>query len=125
MNEVYRKWVKRVARILAVVWAGWWVLFGLFSGISEGLSPVETLINTAVPGLIFLAIVLIAWKWQDLGGVLLLLAGMFVLVLYPILTYARLSPGSVLAVLATMALPPIVAGVLCLACWRSALLHNG
>ena len=34
------------------------------------------LMQTVMPGLLFLAAALIAWRWQALGGVLLIAAGL-------------------------------------------------
>jgi hypothetical protein len=34
------KTVVYLARIIALIWAGWWTLFGLLSGLGEGLDVI-------------------------------------------------------------------------------------
>ena len=112
---------KYIARIIALVWAGWWVFFGLASGIGEGLDPIGVVIHTAVPGLIFLVLAIIAWLRQDIGGALLVLAGLVIMVIYPLMARGSLSISTILVAMALLALPPLIAGGLCLACWRQSL----
>ena len=68
------------------------------------------LLHAALPGLVFLASALVAWRWEPLGGALLLVEGMFVLVAYPFIAYRHFSASTILFVLVTMALPPLMAG---------------
>ena len=112
---------KYIARIIALVWAGWWVFFGLASGIGEGLDPIGVVIHTAVPGLIFLVLAIIAWLRQDIGGALLVLAGLVIMVIYPLMARGSLSVSTILVTMSMLALPPLIAGGLCLACWRQSL----
>lgn len=112
---------KYIARIIALVWAGWWVFFGLASGIGEGLDPIGVVVHTAVPGLIFLVLAIIAWLCEDIGGALLVLAGLVIMVIYPLMARGSLSISTILVAMALLALPPLIAGGLCLACWRQSL----
>lgn len=41
------------ARIIALLWAGWWTFSGLASGIGEGLDISGILIHTTTPGCSF------------------------------------------------------------------------
>ncbi|GAI46635.1 unnamed protein product, partial [marine sediment metagenome] len=68
--------------ILGLVWAGWWMLFGIVSGIVEGLDFVGVLAHTALPGLIFLASVIVVWWWKFIGGIVLIVEGLFILIAY-------------------------------------------
>ncbi len=104
--RIFSRWLRIIALGLAFLWAGWWTFFGLASGISEGLPPLGVLIHTTVPGLIFLAVVLIAWRWDLIGGTLLILAGLLTLWVFP---FARELFG-----LLTLSLPPVIAGALLL-----------
>jgi hypothetical protein len=112
------KWMRDIARILALVWAGWWTFFGLASGLGEGLDPSGVAIHIAMPGLIFLIVALIAWRWEAIGGILLGLVGLIVLIAYPATTYGRLPPATISFAVLTMALPPLVAGMLFFEGWR-------
>ena len=98
------KTVIYLARIVALIWAGWWTLFGLLSGIGEGLDVLGVIMHLTVPGLIFLAAALVAWRWEVAGGILLVVEGVLALFYFP---FAREPFG-----LLTLALPPVIAGVL-------------
>jgi hypothetical protein len=105
------------ARILAMLWAAFWTWFGLASGIAEGLGPAGILVHTAVPGLFFVLLLLVAWRWQAVGGILLVLASLSIAVAYP-LVFRRMPLPTTIFVLLTMAVPPLLAGILFLAHWR-------
>ncbi len=120
-NEKARRWLQTIARLVALLWAGWWVFFGVASGIGEGLDPLGVVIHTAVPGLIFLALAILAWLRAGVGGALLVITGLLILVIYPIMAHGSLSLVTILITVALLALPPLVAGALCLACWRQTL----
>ena len=104
------------ARVLAMLWAAFWTWFGLASGIAEGLSPAGVLVHTAVPGLFFVLLLVVAWRWEALGGILLVLASLFMAVAYP-LVFRRMPLSTTIFVLLTMAVPPLLAGILFLAHW--------
>ena len=101
------------ARGLAAVWAGFWIWLGLASGIAEGMSLAGIAIHTAVPGLLFLLIAAIAWEWQLTGGILLVAISLVVGVSYPLLFHNR-PIAMQLSTAATLALPPLAAGLLLL-----------
>jgi hypothetical protein len=103
------KWPRYIARAGALLWAGWWTLFGLLSGIGEGLEPGGIFMHTLMPGLLFLALAVIAWRWEVPGGILLLLAGLWSLDMF---WFARTPQGFLL-----LALPPLLAGLLLLIDW--------
>jgi len=94
---------------LAVCWAAWWTFFGLASGLGEGGGISATLLHTAVPGGLFAALCLVAWRYERAGGVLLVLAGILSAVAFRV----RLTQEAWFLLL-TLVLPPVVAGVLLL-----------
>lgn len=110
--------MRHISRALALLWAGWWTFFGLASGLVEGLSPIGVFIHTAVPGLVFLASVAVAWRWEAIGAVLLLAEGLLVLIGYPLMVHGRFPLSTITLVLLTMAVPPLAAGSLFFASWR-------
>ena len=65
-----------------------------------------------VPGLAFLVVALVAWRWPVIGGSLLVLADLIALIGYPLMVRDRLSVQTVISVLLTMAVPPLLAGAL-------------
>jgi hypothetical protein len=101
------KWIRYTARGVALAWASLWTMFGLMSGIGEGLDPVGVFMHTLVPGLIFLIAAIIAWRWELFGGLLLVAEGLLTMATFP---FATTSQGFML-----LAFPPIVAGCLFLA----------
>jgi len=96
------KWMIYVARGIALLWALWWTLFGLLSGIAEGYDWLGIFRHAAVPGLVFLLVAVIAWRWEIIGGILLLLASVATLIGFP---FTRTLEGFL-----TLFLPPLVAG---------------
>jgi hypothetical protein len=111
-GERWSRWLRYSARALALIWACWWTLFGLLSGAGEGYNLSGILLHATVPGLVFLAAAVIAWRWEAIGGVLLLLAGLGTLIVF---WYARTPQGFLL-----LTLPPLVAGLLFLVSWLRA-----
>ena len=89
------------------------------SGISEKLTPLGVLLHALVPGGLFLASAAAAWRWQTPGAYLLLLEGLLIAILYPMYFPARFLPF----ILPTMALPPLVAGILLLSQGHMAASH--
>jgi hypothetical protein len=106
------RWLCYSARALALIWACWWTLFGLLAGMGEGYNLLGILRHAAVPGLVFLVAAVFAWRWEAIGGVLLLLAGLGTLVVF---WFAHTPEG-----LLTLTLPPLVAGLLLIASWLRA-----
>jgi hypothetical protein len=105
------RFLRYTGRILALLWALLWVFFGAASGFAEGGGLSGMFVHTAMPGLLFLISALVAFKWEFLGGILLMLEGLAVLIRYPFMARGFALP-TVVFVLLTMALPPIVAGIL-------------
>jgi len=104
------------ARILAVAWAFFWLWFGVANALEEQLPLSGIALYALRPGLIFCAIAAIAWYRAKLGGVLLILTGVAAAVLYD-MYFGHMPVSTKLIVLATMAAPPEVCGVVLL--WRA------
>jgi hypothetical protein len=106
------------ARALILVWAGWWTYFGVACGIGEGMSPAGIFMHS-LPGLIFLVVAGIAWRWERVGGVMLILIGLLICIGYPVMTHGRFPQLTIIIVELTFGLPPLVGGCLLLARRRS------
>lgn len=111
---------RTIVRCLTLLWAGAWVLFGASAGFTEGLTPARVLLHAAMPGLIFLLTAAIAWRWEMLGAKLLLLEGLLIFAFYPVITWGATSFTGVLFVIFTMAMPPLLAGILLRENWHRA-----
>ena len=111
------KWMCYIARAVALIWAGWWIYFGVASAIFERFNLLGILIYATKPGLIFLVSAIIAWRWQVIGSIVLMLEGFLILIVYPVM-YRHLSLSTIIFTLLTLALPPLTAGFLFLVSWR-------
>ena len=96
--------LRLAARCLALLWFGFWSWFALAEGL-DGLShlPMVFLMGFSVWA---------AWKWEKIGGALLALEGLFVMVAYPLTVGSRFPVSTVMFVLATLGLPPLLSGIL-------------
>jgi len=101
--------MRKFALIIALIWALWWLYFGLVSGTNEGIA--DNLIS-ATPGLIYVASVVVAWRWQKAGAITLLIEGLIILFGYPRMAYGRLPFITILIVLVMLALPALLSGSL-------------
>lgn len=108
-----------VARALALAWAGFWLWFGIASGIGERLDTAGVLLHALVPGGLAMLAALTAWRNPVAGGWLLIAESLAVLAL---MATGGLHPVNVwvTVVLAlTLALPPLVSGILFLAAGKT------
>ena len=102
-----------LVRLLTAAWALFWLWFGVASAIHERLPWQGVTLYALRPGLIFVAIVVIAWLWPRPGGVLLVVTG-FVLAAWYGIYYGHMPTNTKLFVLSTIALPPLLGGLILL-----------
>lgn len=114
---VERRGFRKIARILALIWSCCWILFGLLSGVGENIGTENTLIHATLPGIIYLAITVFTWKYDGLGGLLILLAG-FVTTMYFILQPGSFSVLETVFVLLYTTAPALLIGFLFIFSWR-------
>lgn len=117
LTRINWRWMSYIARGLALLWAIWWAFFVLFSGVSERASVAGNSLLIA-PGLILLFTAAIPWRWEPVGGAILVIEGLIALIGYPLVAHDRFSSSTVIFVVLAMALPPLVAGALFLAFWQ-------
>lgn len=96
------------ARGVTVLWAGFWLWFGIVSSVGE---PDANVVTHVAPGLAFALVALIAWKWHKTGGTLLIALAVTVAAAYPIL-FRSIKLETSIVVTALMAGPPLLAGLL-------------
>jgi len=103
-----------VAMAIILISAIFFMFFGLLTKLNQGLGLGGILFGMAVPGLIFLIGAIIAWYWGLIGGIALILLGLFAFFLYSamlgyeILAFIYALPSS---------LPPLAAGSLFIVSW--------
>ena len=111
-----------LAPILSVAWAGFWLWFGIASAIHDRLPWHQVASYALRPGLMFFAVVFIAWLWPKLGGLLLVLTG-FVLAAWYAVYFGDKDIPAKLFVLCTIAARPLACGLMLL--WPRAPLQAG
>lgn len=112
MNSGKRPILLYIARTVAFVWAAYWLFFGITSGVGEGLKLAGIIMHVVFPGVMFLAMALFAWRWPVHGAIVLMLCGMAALILYPLEMRGAIVLSTLMFVILTMGLPPLLAGVL-------------
>ncbi len=102
--------------IIAVVF---WLWFGIGSAYAERVGPVNWLMHILVPGGIFIMSALVAWRWEGLGGALLVLEGIVALgFIVRAFLWGGFSASTLMLMCLTLGLPPLAAGTLFLLCWQ-------
>lgn len=103
--------LRYAARLISLIWAGWWVLFGLASGIGEGVGILGTLGYMALPGLVFLGATVLAWLWEGIGTFVLIVMGFLICAGYWLVLSSSGVPRSMItSMLLTTGMPPLAAG---------------
>ncbi len=106
------KWMRYIARALAVAWAGWWALLSLLS-LMLNFSLVWVFVAICL-SLFLLVSTAIPWRWEAIGGVVLLLEG---LVFFTAQIFVGFGGVPHILVVLAVGLPPLLAGFLFLASW--------
>jgi hypothetical protein len=101
------------ARILALLWAGFWAFFFVAESWAWN-TPIAVALPWAGVGLLFLLLALLPWRWQFAGGILLAIAGLLTGAAYALLGPPQLPLASRLLTVGALALPPLAAGILLL-----------
>ncbi len=101
------------ARVLTLAWAAFWLWFGMGWAVHEHLPWYRIALSAFQPGLLFFALAAIGWIYPRWGGALLVLVG-FALASWYGIYFGHMPTATKLFVLATIALPPLVSGLLLL-----------
>ena len=119
MNERKFIWQCRGAWILVIVAIVFWLWFGIGSAAAEDAGWFNWLMHILIPGGVFIISAAVAWRWERTGGALLICEGVMAtgFVVYGLLA-DRLWPSTVLLMLLTLALPPLISGILFMICAR-------
>ena len=97
--------------VLVLAWSGFWASYALGSALHDGVGWQGMLIYAAQPVFICFGLFGIACWRRHTGAILLLAAGFLLAGLHPIF-YAEFDRGTKLFVMATLAGPPFVGGLL-------------
>jgi hypothetical protein len=108
MNNLLLVWT---GRAIALLWAAWWTFFAFASAWAEGGWQRALLVGGLV-ALAFFGSALFAWIKERAGGFYLACLGLFFAALFPVGFFHAQSIGGMVFVLTTLALPPLVSGLL-------------
>lgn len=117
---------RTTARVIAYLWAFFWIGFGLLSGPAEGLDLAGTVVHALIPGGLFLLVALAATRWPSQSGALLLLTSAAVISAgYTMIVGERSSIGALILTMLLLAGPPLVAGLVLLRTGSSRVTAHG
>ena len=105
---------ERLAWFLIVFAAGFWLWFGMATAIGQHLGPANVIHHLLVPGGTFAIIGVLALRWRIPAAIALIAVGGFVAIAYSLVYIEFFAASTVALVVATMAVPPLVAGILLL-----------
>lgn len=115
------RWISFLARVISGLWAGLWIFYAVATAAGGYDSRGGATLGWLVFPVIFVALILLlaltAWRWTGIGRVALPLAGLAVIIAYPLIADHFPLTRRLFAVL-TLGLPPFSAGVLLIAAWR-------
>jgi hypothetical protein len=97
-------WMQFSARVLCLLWAGFWTFFCVASGIGEHEGLVAGLMHQ-VPALLFIATVVLAWRYERAGGFVLIATAVAAFFFFRL--YAQAAVAGL-----TIAGPPCLSGIL-------------
>jgi len=101
--------LRLAAAALLLLWAGFWAFFAFAQAPPLPIATGAALVLFAVP--------LIAWRWRGPGGTVLAAEGLALLAW--VTQYLRNPPPTTFLLILTLALPPLLAGILLIAdAWK-------
>jgi hypothetical protein len=107
------KWLRNIAMVVISISAIFWLFYSLVSSVNKGFG-LGIVLFRIIPGLIFLVGAAIAWQWRFIGGIILIILGLFGFFLY----LGKLGFGLWPFIYALPSgLPPFAAGCLFLMSW--------
>ncbi len=105
------------ARGLVVLWAGFWIFFAVASVLSEGISTTGFWVVCGMI-LVFGGSAGVGWTGKPVAAWLLIAEGLVVLIGYPLWMGSQFPVITIVSVILTMAVPPLVSGSMMLILWQ-------
>ena len=109
--------MRSAARVLMIIAIVFWLWFGIGSAYVENAGLFNWLMHILAPGGIFILSTLVAWRWEAIGGALLVLEGIAALgFIVRTFLWGSFTASTLVLMCLTLGLPPLAAGVLFLLC---------
>jgi len=102
-----------LARVLALSWAGFWMVFFIAESVAWH-TPVSMALPWIGAGLLFVFMAVLPWRWEMTGGLLLMIIGSSGGVAYSIWSPPQLPLVSRVLTTVVLSAPPLGAGILLL-----------
>lgn len=108
------KRMRYIGRTIVLTWGACWCLFFILMFFVFSPFNISALILGGGAVIIFLAGILVPWRWEKVGSILLMAEGVVLGILFGVLyvTFIKTFDGLTIFAISLLALPPIVAGVL-------------
>ena len=105
-------WAPRIIGILTILFISMFAFDSFSPGNTSGQNLLALLIHM-LPSIGLLILLLVAWKWELIGGIIFTLAGIAWSIFVYMINFRRTgSAGKALFVVLTLALPLIITGIL-------------
>jgi len=104
--------VKYVARVLSLLWLAWWVYSSIIVLAPDGMRAVLANSDEVFACVIYAIGVALAWRWDVVGGIWLLLGGLIAPFFF------RITANDSLTFIVAASVAPILLGILFLISWR-------
>jgi hypothetical protein len=103
---------RRLSLIIGLVLTAWWMLGGIsiVVGFGEEMTFMDILPHIAL-GLTFIVSIAVAWRQETMGGVLLVVEGVFAALSSPIIAY-HCEEMTIVSLLLMISLPLLLSGAL-------------
>jgi hypothetical protein len=104
---------RRAAIILVVIAVVFWLWFGIGSAIVTQGTAFDWFMYLMMPGGVFIISAFIAWCWNRIGGIILILEGLMALV-FVIIAFisGNYDATTFILMILTLCFPPLVSGIL-------------
>ena len=111
-HEKTVKILRNIARVFLIILAAFWFVFALLSGAEEYGGGIQGIIKNspnALPWAVLFVCVFITWKWELIGGILLIAMGVF--------TAIQFDAFESVIILCMISLPLVLMGIIFILSW--------
>lgn len=105
-------WLPRIICILAILFVSMFAMDSFSPDLTVGQQIVGFLIHL-IPSFIMIVILVVAWKWERVGGIILLIISLIFSVFVFLINYRRIhSVAGSLGIVAVICFPFVISGIL-------------